>query len=79
MPRDTNPRLTKDYAKGRKVAEMQYGNPDRALRDGYQYENSEKNHHKRGVPVRTDQRAVKLLETRRDNNVQRGNKTLKQR
>ena len=61
MPRDNNPKLTKEYALGKAVAETQYANPTRALREVYQYENSEKNHHKRGVPVRTDQDTVKYL------------------
>lgn len=61
MPKDTNPKLTKSYALGKAVAEQQFRDPQTALRKGYQYENGEGNHHKRGVPVSTDADVVKSL------------------
>lgn len=76
MAKDSNPALTRSYLKGKAVAERQFGNPERALRDGYQYENSEKNHHKRGIPVRTDKRVVDQLdkETRQHKHYPSANK-----
>jgi hypothetical protein len=55
MPKDSNPKLTKQHRRTKEISEIVYSDrADKARREGWVYENGAKNHHRRGERVGGD-------------------------